>query len=48
MATEIKKCECKHDFQDSQYGKSMRVWNKGKEKRKCTVCGKTEKTNSIK
>lgn len=43
----IMKCDCKHDFQDSVYGKGMRVFNpqgKGKDQGEeyiCTVCGKT-------
>lgn len=43
----IMKCTCTSDFQDSVYGKGMRVFNpigKGKDQGKdyiCTVCGKT-------
>lgn len=39
-------CECKHTFQDSRYGKGMRVHNRSKNKgtgvwtnARCTVCG---------
>jgi len=40
----IKKCSCKHEFQDKQYGDKMRVHNKCKGVRtniawRCTVCG---------
>lgn len=39
----IKKCDCKHEFQDKEYGEGMRVHNEctSKEgKYRCTVCGK--------
>ncbi len=41
----VVKCACEHDFQDSKYGKSMRVYNevstKGTNKAfRCTVCNK--------
>lgn len=42
----ISKCDCKNEFQDSLYGKQMRIFNplgKGSsqgDKYKCTVCGK--------
>lgn len=48
MPTEIKKCDCKHEYQDNRYGKNMRVWNKGPSRKKCTVCGKTEKVSLMK
>jgi hypothetical protein len=35
----IKPCTCKHGYQDSRYGPGQRVWNIGKGKRTCTVCG---------
>lgn len=42
----IKKCTCKHEYQDAKYGKGQRVHNsmhKGKStgdsKQRCTVCG---------
>jgi len=42
--TEIKQCSCVSQYQDDRYGKSNRVHNvggsKGKEKLRCTVCGK--------
>lgn len=30
---------CKSEYQDSVYGKGMRLMNHGKEKARCTVCG---------
>ena len=38
----IKKCDCKHEFQDKEHGKGNRVHNQKKDssKAKCTVCGK--------
>jgi len=45
----IKKCSCKHEYQDKIYGKGYRVFNEKTEgpsrKHKgyrCTVCGKEE------
>ena len=41
----IKKCTCKHDFQDKKYGKGKRFHNvcaKAGEYR-CTVCGTVKK-----
>ena len=36
----IKKCNCKHEYQDSKYGKQKRVHNKtSNDKFRCTVCG---------
>lgn len=36
----IKKCNCKHDFQDSVYGKGNRLHTTGvKGDHRCTVCG---------
>lgn len=39
--TAIKKCECKHEYQDKKYGKGMRVFNYSKKHDtwRCTVCG---------
>lgn len=43
----IKKCTCKHEFQDEKYGKGYRVHNKTANKEtstyRCTVC-KTERS----
>ncbi len=42
-ATKIISCNCEHEYQDSKYGKKMRVHNCGEGKDKtvvrCTVCG---------
>lgn len=45
MPSTIKKCKCKHAYQDKHYGKNRRVFNKtlgnrkGIEGWRCTVCG---------
>jgi len=37
----ILRCTCAHLYQDSRYGKQMRVHNEGQnDKVSCTVCGK--------
>ena len=42
--TVIKRCDCTHKYQDSIYGKQMRVKNLNTSgDSKCTVCGKMEK-----
>jgi hypothetical protein len=49
MDTKIRKCDCKHEYQDRKYGPEMRVHNPcrsigkkdEKTKYRCTVCGKT-------
>jgi len=40
--TAVKRCNCKHEFQDSRYGTGLRVHNVKKDgaKATCTVCGK--------
>jgi len=42
--TVIHSCDCKHEYQDSKYGKGQRVFNVGggkdKKKIRCTVCGR--------
>lgn len=43
----IKKCDCKHKFQDEQYGVSNRVMNKTTNGFRCTVCDKEHKTGDI-
>lgn len=47
MESVIKKCTCKHKYQDERYGKGNRVMNERKKdstsKYRCTVCG--EETN---
>ena len=34
----IKKCTCKHEFQDKTYGNGNRVFNKWTKGWRCTVC----------
>lgn len=41
--SKIKKCDCKHAFQDKRYGKGKRVFTEGKNGLKCTVCGKSDR-----
>ena len=43
MATKILKCDCKHEFQDKQYGKGNRVHNESTKDKlwRCTICEKT-------
>jgi hypothetical protein len=46
--TEIIKCSCKHDYQDSIYGYGNRVANSTPSGQlRCTVCGTTHGTASI-
>lgn len=45
MSCVIKKCDCKHSFQDETYGVGNRVHNVSTKGSNCTVCGK-EKTGS--
>jgi hypothetical protein len=47
--TEIRKCTCKHSYQDTKYGKNNRVFNikpskPGTFESRCTVCGKEHKS----
>lgn len=39
---ERKPCDCKSEYQDSKYGKGVRIHTVGKEGKSfiCTVCGK--------
>lgn len=39
MAVKILQCSCKHAYQDSVYGKGMRVANDAVKAWVCTVCG---------
>jgi hypothetical protein len=40
VATEVKRCTCKNDFQDREYGKDHRLMNTNlKGGVSCTVCG---------
>lgn len=34
----IKKCTCKHSWQDKKYGKQNRIVNKTEKGHRCTVC----------
>ncbi len=34
-------CICEHEFQDKEYGKGKRFFNKGVKKYRCTVCSAT-------
>jgi len=36
--TKVIKCTCRHEFQDTKYGKGKRVHNKTKKGWRCTVC----------
>ena len=37
----IKKCDCKHEYQDRKHGKGNRVMNKtANDNYRCTVCKK--------
>lgn len=45
--TAVKRCTCKHEYQDKKYGRGLRVYNTFKAKNgnmrgRCTVC-KAEK-----
>lgn len=41
----VTSCDCKHAYQDKNYGQGKRVHNIGKAAYRCTVCGK-EKSKS--
>lgn len=44
MSVQIKKCNCKHEYQDKVYGQGMRVCNEDSKKQAtCTVCGTKHK-----
>lgn len=41
-ASEVKECNCEHDFQDSRYGKGKRLKICQADGRwECTVCGRS-------
>jgi len=48
MATEIRPCNCKHEWQDKKYGKGRRVKNTTLSSYRCTVCGTVESGNQKK
>ena len=43
MATKVLPCNCKHEFQEKEYGKNLRLHNVSgdgkKNEARCTVCG---------
>ena len=39
MATVVKQCSCKSEFQDNLYGKNMRLKNQATKGENCTICG---------
>lgn len=39
----LKPCVCESEYQDKMYGKHIRVFNEGKGKYICTICGKERK-----
>ena len=46
--TVIKRCKCSHEYQDKEYGKSLRVFNlckrgEGYFTGRCTVCGEEKR-----
>lgn len=51
--TEIRRCKCKHPFQDKTYGKGKRVFNRssgagqGAVSMSCTVCGDTQTSGEV-
>lgn len=45
--TELKKCSCKHEYQDAKYGYGVRVHNKtANGDWRCTVCKREIKKDS--
>ena len=40
MASEVKRCSCKHEVQDKLYGQGNRLMNEYNKGYRCTVCGK--------
>lgn len=40
MASEVKRCACKHEEQDKLYGQGNRLMNEYNKGYRCTVCGK--------
>ena len=46
----ILKCNCKHAFQDKEYGQGLRLHNimKGNKKARCTVCGTVREVRGMK
>ena len=48
MASEVKRCSCKHEGQDNLYGKGNRLMNAYNKGYRCTVCGKELQENTSK
>lgn len=46
MSTKIVACSCKHEFQDSKYGKGKRVHNACNSGWSCTVCSNSKNAAS--
>ena len=40
MSSEVKPCNCKHEYQDKKYGKGMRVMAPTTNGFRCVVCSK--------
>ena len=40
MASEVKRCACKHEGQDKLYGQGNRLMNEYNKGYRCTACGK--------
>ena len=49
MPAVVAKCNCKHDFQDSEYGVGNRIHNTSEDLKKgtCTVCGNTKEIKGL-
>ena len=49
MSTEVKRCDCKSDFQDKEYGSQQRLMNHNeKNGLKCTICGSIHRSDTPK
>lgn len=46
MASEVKRCSCKHKVQDEMYGNGNRLMNEFNKGYRCTVCGKEHIENT--
>jgi hypothetical protein len=42
----VKRCSCKHEFQDTRYKRGNRVHTVGEGKITCTVCGQVTKMSN--
>ena len=43
----IRKCSCNSAYQDEQYGRQMRLFNRGDKTLTCTVCGATQPADTL-